>query len=296
MKRHMIYCISGLGLAGLIACSPAGGEKRGHEFMPDMVHSTAYEANVEEYYYFNTWGGEQNYMKYAMPRKAVPGTIARGSVAAALSNTPEGHLTAYDEFNGLSSPDAVREPVNGAVPYPYPNTDSGRVQAAQEIINSPFPITEAGLKKGSELFTIYCAICHGTKGDGMGYLVREGDPSKGITAGVYPAAPANFLKESFIDTTAGFFYHTIMYGKNMMGSYADKLSYRERWDVIQYIRSLQAKSKNLVYSEDKNTLNSDIPGGPILKKLKEEEAMKNPGAPGSGEENTQEMQNTKEAH
>ena len=37
-------------------CSPAGGEKRGHEFMPDMVHSTAYEANIYNYYYLQYLG------------------------------------------------------------------------------------------------------------------------------------------------------------------------------------------------------------------------------------------------
>jgi hypothetical protein len=52
-----------------------------------------------------------------------------------------------------------------------------------------------------------------------------------------------------------------MYGKNVMGSYADKLSFEERWEVIHYIRSLQAKSKNLEYSETANTLsNVEQPG------------------------------------
>jgi hypothetical protein len=41
-----------------------------------------------------------------------------------------------------------------------------------------------------------------------------------------------------------------------MSGYSDKLSYEERWQVIHYIRSLQAESKKLVYSEKANTLNS----------------------------------------
>ncbi|HQV96680.1 MAG TPA: cytochrome c, partial [Saprospiraceae bacterium] len=52
------------------------------------------------------------------------------------------------------------------------------------------------------------------------------------------------------------FYHTIMHGRNLMGSYSDKLSYNERWNVIHYIRSLQAGIKKLEYSESANTLNS----------------------------------------
>jgi hypothetical protein len=46
-----------------------------------------------------------------------------------------------------------------------------------------------------------------------------------------------------------------MYGKNAMGAYKDKISYEERWQVIHYIRSLQAKALKLAYNEFENTLN-----------------------------------------
>jgi hypothetical protein len=42
-----------------------------------------------------------------------------------------------------------------------------------------------------------------------------------------------------------------------MGGYSDKLSYEERWQVIHYIRSLQASSKALFYNEKMNTLNAE---------------------------------------
>ncbi len=59
----------------------------------------------------------------------------------------------------------------------------------------------------------------------------------------------------------GRYYFAIMHGKNVMGGYADKISYEERWQVIHYIRSLQAKDKKLVYNEKENTLNEiDVPG------------------------------------
>jgi mono/diheme cytochrome c family protein len=171
-----------------------------------------------------------------MPRNSVPGTIARGSVNASLSETAEERLLAYMAFSGEISSTAVSIPANGSVPYPYADTEDDRIRAAHEMLLNPYPITEAGLAKGAALYSIYCGVCHGAQGDGLGYLVREADPSKGIIAGVYPAAPANFLKENFMDTTNGFFYHSIMYGKNMMGAYADKLSFEERWQVIHYIR------------------------------------------------------------
>ena len=56
-----------------------------------------------------------------------------------------------------------------------------------------------------------------------------------------------------------------MYGRNVMGAYKDKISYEERWQVIHYIRSLQAKDKKLEYSEQANTLNPEfgVPGSQV---------------------------------
>lgn len=74
-----------------------------------------------------------------------------------------------------------------------------------------------------------------------GYLVRDD--------GKYPAQPAILVSDEFIAASNGRFYHAIMHGKNVMGAYSDKLSYKERWEVIQYIRSLQAQAKGLKYDE-----------------------------------------------
>ena len=241
MSKNIILIFGSILLLGVMSCQQAGKNSTGSEYMPDMGHSVAYEANTYGYYWFNRWGSEEAYYNFASPRKPVPGTIARGAVGSAGNQT------------GLSSPGAKAYPANGSVPYYYVDTPEDRVRATSEIIKNPFPITEKGLAKGKELYTINCAICHGDKGDGAGYLVRDD--------GKYPAQPANFLKDEFITSSNGRYYHSIMYGLNVMGGYSDKLSYSERWEVIHYIRSLQAASKNLVYTEKANTLNTiDVPG------------------------------------
>ena len=49
-----------------------------------------------------------------------------------------------------------------------------------------------------------------------------------------------------------------------MGGYADKLSYEERWQVVHYVRSLQADTYDKEYNQYVNTLNSvDRPAGDI---------------------------------
>ncbi|NND07077.1 MAG: cytochrome c [Saprospiraceae bacterium] len=221
----------------LSSCSPAGGEDPGHEFMPDMFHSTAYEANLYDYYYYNTWGDEDTYKQYAMPRLPVKGTIPRGYAGMHQSMT-DVDMRHFDAM-----------PISGHVPYYYEDTEEERTRAGEEIRSNPFPISSAGLASGKKLYDIFCGICHGEAGDGLGYLVRD-------DGGVYPAAPANFLLPELVAASEGRYYHSIMHGKNVMGSYADKLSYEERWQVIHYIRALQAKNEKLQYDEEGNTLNS----------------------------------------
>lgn len=241
------------------SCSPSQGDKTGHEFMPGMAHSIAYEANYYDYYYYNTWGTEDEYYKMAQARQPVEGTIARGYVGVQSAPNAAAAHAKMKMLQGQASPNGIAVPLSGAVPYYYQDTEEERTRAMAEIINNPFPITDAGLARGKELYDINCAICHGTKADGNGYLVAEENPNV-----KFPAQPANFLTDEFIAASNGRYYHSIIYGKNMMGSHVDKLSYEERWQVIHYIRSLQAKEKKLVYNEQVNSLNTvDIPGSQV---------------------------------
>ncbi len=222
-------------IGGLMSCSPAEGNKTGHEYMTDMAHSIAFEPNVNTYYSYNIWGTKQEHREFSVPRLPVAGTIARG-----YSGT-DSLLQTNDK--------SISTTKNGHVNYYYKDTEEERIRAANEIVSNPFPLTAKSLENGKANYTIYCATCHGDKGDGGGYLVRD-------DGGKYPAQPANFLKDDFIASSEGRYYHSIMYGKNMMGSYADKLNYEERWEVIHYIRSLQAVSKTLKYSPEENTFSN----------------------------------------
>lgn len=250
----------GIVIVGSYSCQQAGKNSTGSEFIPDMVHATAYEANVLTKYNLNSWDDEsvKSRRELSMPRQPVHGTVPRGYAGEA-------------SYNGMyaSAEDAVVSTMNranrygngiaytrdGHVPYIYPDTEDGRNLAIQQIRYNPYPITTDGLARGKELYNIYCGICHGEKGDGNGYLVRD-------DGGKYPAQPANLIDSQFVFSTNGRFFHAIMYGKNAMGGYADKLSFEERWEVIHYIRALQATARKAKYSDSVNTLNPEY-GFPV---------------------------------
>ncbi|MEQ1744533.1 MAG: cytochrome c [Saprospiraceae bacterium] len=237
--KYAIGAIIGIALFAWLfsVCSPAGKNKTGHEYMPDMYHAVSYEANVLSNYHWNHWNDNNSFAKAALsqPRGKVEGTIARGYTGVFYAGA-----SAMDVVRGKNAPNAIAAPVNGEVPFYYQNTEEDRLRCEKEITANPFPITKAGLDRAKPLYNIYCGICHGEKGDGQGWLAANPETK-------YPAQPKNLLDADLMAAGEGRLYFAVMYGKNVMGGYSDKLSFEERWQVIHYVRSLQAKSKNLPY-------------------------------------------------
>lgn len=226
-------------------CSPAGKNKTGHEYMPDMYHPVSLEANQYSAYFWNHWDEKSTFTKAQLsaPNGKVKGTVPRGMTAVYYDGA-----AALDVVRGKNANNAIAAPVNGHAPFYYENTEDDRIRCEQEIVANPFPITKEGLDRAKPLYDIYCGVCHGEKGDGQGPLITATDK--------YPAQPKNLIGDDMIAAGNGRFYFGIMYGKNVMGGYSDKLSFEERWQVIHYVRSLQAKAKSLEYSETANTLSN----------------------------------------
>lgn len=222
-------------------CVQADGDFPGREYMMDMGHPISYQANTSNYFYFNTWGSEEEYYAMVQPRLPVEGTVARGFTGIHYATDENRRKQLVDMFTGNLGVNAIVTPVNAKVPFYYDNTEDDRERAMADIINNPFPISEKGLATGKQLYEVFCGICHGNAGDGLGVIYENG---------AYPAAPANFLLEEFIEASNGRYYYSIMHGRGVMGAYSDKLNYEERWQVIHYIRSIQAKELGIPYSAE----------------------------------------------
>lgn len=129
-----------------------------------------------------------------------------------------------------------RRPVDGTVkigelfPYTLPNDSVGYAMSA-EVKNPLPPLTGKDSAETARLFNINCAICHGIDGKATGPLSTSGKIG----------AVANLSLDVYIKMADGTMYHTINYGKNNMGSYASQLDRKQRWQLVQYIRTLQPK-------------------------------------------------------
>lgn len=137
----------------------------------------------------------------------------------------------YSEHNVFKGGVEAQIPAKGSikrgfVPYEIPNTPEGYA-LAKATLKSPLDSLSINQDKAKELYTVYCAICHGDAGDGKGNLV---------------------VKEKFLgvpsykdrEITDGSIFHVVTYGLNSMGSHANQLSQEERWVVADYVLKLKA--------------------------------------------------------
>ena len=75
--------------------------------------------------------------------------------------------------NGIQAQEPVEKSIpRGWQPYEYEDTNEG-YENAKLYLKSPLDINEQNMSVGKELYEIYCSVCHGSKGDGQGILMKR---------------------------------------------------------------------------------------------------------------------------
>lgn len=97
------------------------------------------------------------------------------------------------------------------------------------VIPNPVAADARSLDNGRKLYQINCATCHGAAGYGNGPTTKYGMAGIGI---------ANSKVGGYTD---GYIYGMIRNGRGVMPSYA-RIEEAERWDVVNYVRTLVAGS------------------------------------------------------
>jgi mono/diheme cytochrome c family protein len=94
---------------------------------------------------------------------------------------------------------------------------------------NPISADQTSLQRGNELFQINCVVCHGTGGKGDGPIA-----SKLLNK---PFDLTSFPIHSITDGGIFFVISTGVPGK--MPALNENLTVRERWDVVNYVRTLK---------------------------------------------------------
>lgn len=98
--------------------------------------------------------------------------------------------------------------------------------SADKIIN-PLQGNDASVITGRKIYTQFCVACHGNKGNG-----------DGIAAAGLPKRPADHTSAYLQSQKDGALFWIITAGNNPMPSYKTTLTTTQRWQVINYIRTL----------------------------------------------------------
>jgi mono/diheme cytochrome c family protein len=83
---------------------------------------------------------------------------------------------------------------------------------------------------GKALYMTFCQHCHGKTGKNDGKVVTDSE---------FPPPPFdNFQSDLIKNLAIGKIYHSISYGKGMMGSHASQITPTERWKIAHFVQSL----------------------------------------------------------
>jgi len=116
-------------------------------------------------------------------------------------------------------------------PHFFPPSDSvpitGREIVSQESeLKNPLTPNPTSLSQGKELFFINCAMCHGQTSAEPGPVGKKLKP------------PAPGLNHDLLqDRSDDHIFKAITFGFGRMPLFKDKLSPRERWDLVNFLRT-----------------------------------------------------------
>ena len=99
--------------------------------------------------------------------------------------------------------------------------------AAEARKKNPVAVNDASLALGQKIYLQRCAGCHGKTG--------KGDGPDAADLGIHPAKRSDAAVQQQTD---GELFWKVTVGKKPMPNYRSRLSPTDRWNVINYLRTL----------------------------------------------------------
>ncbi len=166
-----------------------------------------------------------------------------------MYRSPSVEVYGTSVFNGDTIYSQQFLPVKGTIargymPYVYPNTTEGYEQAGLYLKN-PIALNTKVLADGEVLYGKYCVHCHGASGAGDGKV-----------GGKLPGAPPAY-NGPLKNLSEGKIFHSITYGKGLMGNHGSILTQEERWKLVHYVQKLQGP-KETVPSDSAKTAPAEV--------------------------------------
>lgn len=104
------------------------------------------------------------------------------------------------------------------------------VPAEASAVKNPIENNAAAVAAGEALYGKHCKMCHGDTGKGDG----------AATQFIKPAPPDMTTAQARESNTDGDIFYKVTTGKRPMPAMQRKMSEEERWQVVLFVRKLQA--------------------------------------------------------
>ncbi len=105
---------------------------------------------------------------------------------------------------------------------------------------NPIPADANSIAVGKTVYTKECFSCHGTTGKGDGPAAKDLEKS-----------PGNLSDPKLWDQTDGALFWKITTGRKPMASYENLLTEEQRWNVINYTRTLAPRPSEKISEPNK---------------------------------------------
>ncbi|MEC8493850.1 MAG: quinol:electron acceptor oxidoreductase subunit ActD [Planctomycetota bacterium] len=98
-------------------------------------------------------------------------------------------------------------------------------------------VDEALLERGQQRYDIYCSVCHGQQGNGLGSVALR---AKALDAQKWGwVDPKSLLADNAKSYSNGEIFHIVSQGVSTMKGYGAQIVPRDRWAIVAYVRALQ---------------------------------------------------------
>jgi mono/diheme cytochrome c family protein len=104
------------------------------------------------------------------------------------------------------------------------------VPSAEAQKKNPVAANESSLAAGQKIYSKTCATCHGKAGDADGPAVIE-----------LNIHPAKLSDPKLVTESDGSLFWRITTGKKPMPAYGKRLSETDRWNLVNYVRTLSKR-------------------------------------------------------
>jgi mono/diheme cytochrome c family protein len=168
--------------------------------------------------------------------RALTGAVVIAVVAAAaagcrLDMHDQPKYSAFEESAFFPDGSSARPVIEGTIARGQLRDDThlyeGRI-GGELATEFPFPIDEAAMQRGREMFNAFCSPCHGRTGNGEGLVVQRGYQR-----------PPDLAEERLRTAPAGHVYDVITNGFGGMPDHAAQIRPADRWRIVAYVRALQ---------------------------------------------------------